>query len=39
LSRRPPSSLIDGNIKYLSVDFLEKPEEIAKTLKEHVLEV
>ncbi|PON27728.1 hypothetical protein TGAM01_v203495 [Trichoderma gamsii] len=39
LSRRPPTSFIDGNIKYLSVDFLEKPEEIAKTLKEHVLEV
>lgn len=39
LSRRPPTSLINGNIKYLSVDFLEKPEEIAKTLKEHVLEV
>lgn len=39
LSRKPPGSLIDGNIKYLAVDFLEKPEEIAEILKEHVLEV
>lgn len=39
LSRRPPASLIEGNIKYLSVDFLGEPEEIAKTLKEDVLKV
>lgn len=38
LSRRPPSSRIDG-IEYLSVDFLEKPEEIAEILKGNVLKV
>lgn len=39
LSRKPPTTLIKGNIKYLAVDFLESPEEIAEQLKEHCVEV
>jgi len=37
LSRRPPVNPLGGNVKYLSLDFLSTPEEIAKVLvDEHV---
>ncbi|KAM0249167.1 hypothetical protein ACHAQJ_009174 [Trichoderma viride] len=36
LSRKPPASRVEGNIEYLSVDFLASPEGIAKQLKEQV---
>jgi hypothetical protein len=39
LSRKPPASRVEGNIKYLSIDFLASPEDIAKQLKEQVPKV
>jgi NAD(P)-dependent dehydrogenase (short-subunit alcohol dehydrogenase family) len=32
LSRRSPVNPVGGNVKYLSVDFLKSPEEIAQAL-------
>jgi NAD(P)-dependent dehydrogenase (short-subunit alcohol dehydrogenase family) len=32
LSRRPPTDKVGGNVEYLSIDFLNSPEEIAKQL-------
>lgn len=34
LSRRVPSGPTPPNVKYLAIDFLKKPEEIAKELRE-----
>ncbi|KAL5085829.1 hypothetical protein Trisim1_009899 [Trichoderma cf. simile WF8] len=39
LSRKPPSVRIPGNVKYLAIDFLASPEEIAQQLKEQVPKV
>lgn len=39
LSRKPPSVRISGNIKYLAIDFLASPEEIAQQLKEQIPKV
>lgn len=39
LSRKPPATRVEGNIKYLAIDFLSSPEDIAKQLKEQVPKV
>lgn len=39
LSRKPPASRVQGNIKYLAIDFLSSPEGIAQQLKEQVPKV
>jgi hypothetical protein len=35
LSRRVPSDPVTGNVKYLAIDFLSSPEDIAKVLVEN----
>jgi hypothetical protein len=35
LSRRVPSDPVAGNVKYLAIDFLSSPEEIASVLVEN----
>jgi nucleoside-diphosphate-sugar epimerase len=38
LSRRPPKEPAPANVKYLAIDFLTTPEEIAKQLKDNGVE-
>ncbi|KAL7941146.1 hypothetical protein V8C42DRAFT_361273 [Trichoderma barbatum] len=39
LSRKPPTSQFQGNIKYLAIDFLASPAEIAQQLREQIPKV